>query len=73
MDLNGLILEHTGVPGQFKPRGMLSICSAEKTPEWSRFNNPDWIESVKGKVQRRGQPIPKLGEIDGNKRIISII
>jgi hypothetical protein len=70
---NGLILEHTGVQGQFKRCGVLSIKSREKTPGWMRFKYPNWIESVKGKVQRREQPIPKLGEMDGNKRIISII
>jgi len=70
----GSILEHTGVQGQFTRRGILSIQSFDKqTPGWMRFKYPDWIESVKGKVQRRGQPILELGEMDGNKRIISII
>jgi hypothetical protein len=69
----GLILEHTGVQGQFKRCGMLSIKSHEKTPGWMRFKYLDWIESVKEKVQRRGQSIPKLREVDGNKLIISII
>jgi hypothetical protein len=71
--LKGLILENSGIRGQFKRLGIFTINSFNSNLEWMRFEPPNWIEKVKGKVQQLGRKTSNFGEMNGHHRIISII